>query len=240
MTARKMARTVNKAPDFALKQKRVEAAMWALPLWLPRNVCETYIPALAEKYAYVLFGHLFDAKPLTEKQIRSKLLKIKEQSEALLLSVMMLERPAGDALYRTIAECDRSPEIPCFIPPEMLKLHPHRPTLGEMMAYLQRLVDAASSPTIPGDAVKKQKGPDLKILPREIAKAAARDFHGLTGNPPTHSKKRNEFPHFLGAVFQALDIKSGVADHAGEAVKLWSTHPSGEPLQFVEPLLESR
>jgi len=130
MTARKTARTVNKAPDFALMQKRVEAAIRALPLCLPNDVLEDYIPALAEKYAYVWFDHLFDAKPITEKQIRSKLLKIKKQSEALLLSVMMLERPASDALYRRIVESNRSPEIPCFIPPGMMELHPHRPTLG--------------------------------------------------------------------------------------------------------------
>ena len=72
-------------------QKRVADAMWALPQWLPDNVLEDYIPALAEKYAYMRFDRLFDAKPLTEKQIRSKLLKIKKQSEALLISVMTLE-----------------------------------------------------------------------------------------------------------------------------------------------------
>ena len=66
-------------------QKRVADAMWALPQWLPDNVLEDYIPALAEKYAYMRFDRLFDAKPLTEKQIRSKLLKIKKQSEALLI-----------------------------------------------------------------------------------------------------------------------------------------------------------
>jgi hypothetical protein len=199
---------------------------------------EDYIPALAEKYAYMRFNRLFDAKPLTEKQIRSKLLKIKKQSEALLISVMTLEGPASDALYQTIAESDRSPEIACLIPPSMMESHPHRPTLGELMAYLQRLADAASSPIIPWDAVKKRKGPDLNILPREIAQAAARDFHGLTGKPPTLSKNRHEFPHFLDAVFKALDIQSSVADHIVEAVQWWSsTHPRGEVLQHVEPIV---
>jgi hypothetical protein len=237
MTVRKTARAANKAPDFALMQRRVADAMCALPLWLPDDVLEDYIPARAEAYAYMWFDHLFDGKPLTEKQIRSKLSKIKQQSEALLVSVMTLDGSVSDALYRTIAECDRSPEIPCFIQPEMLKLHSHRPTLGELMAYLQRLVDAASSPIIPCDAVKKQKGPDRNILAREVARTAARDFQGLTGKPPTLSKNKHEFPHFLDAIFKALDIKSGVADHAGEAVKWWSTHPSGEPLQFVESIV---
>jgi hypothetical protein len=96
----------------------------------------------------------------------------------------------------------------------------------------------ASSPIIPWDAVKKRKGPDLNILPREIAKAAARDFHGLTGKPPTLSKNRHEFPHFLDAVFKALDIQSSVADHIVEAVQWWSSaHPKGEVLQHVEPIV---
>jgi hypothetical protein len=223
MTARKTARAANKALDFALMQKRVGDAMWALPLWLPDNVLEDNIPARAEEYAYMRFNRRFDAKPLTEKQIRSKLLKIKKQSEALLISVMTLKEPASDALYRTIAESDRSPEAACLIPPGMMELHPHRPTLGEMMANLQRLADAASSPIIPRDAVKKRKGPDLKILPREIAKAAALDFHGLTGKLPTLSKNRHEFPHFLDTVFQALGIQSSVADHVVEAVQWWSS-----------------
>jgi hypothetical protein len=120
MTARKTARAANKALDFALMQKRVGDAMWALPLWLPDNVLEDYIPARAEEYAYMRFDRLFDAKPLTEKQILSKLLKIKKQSEALLVSVMTLERSASDVLYRTIAESDRSPEIACLIPPSMM------------------------------------------------------------------------------------------------------------------------
>jgi hypothetical protein len=203
-------------------QKRVADAMWALPQWLPDNALEDYIPALAEKYSYMRFDRLFDAKPLTEKQIR-------KQSEALLISVMTLEGPASDALYQTIAESDRSPEIACLIPPSMMESHPHRPTLGELMAYLQRLAEAASSPIIPWDAVKKRKGPDLNILPREIAQAAARDFHGLTGKPPTLSKNRHEFRHFLDTVFEALDIQSGVADYIVEAVQWWSsTHPSGD------------
>lgn len=223
MTARKAARAANKTRDFGLTQKRVADAMRALPLWLPDDKLDDYIPALAEEYAYMRFDRHFDAKPLTEKQIISKLLKIKKQSEALLISVMTLERPASDVLYRTIAESDRSPEITCLIPPGMLESHPHRPTLGEMMAYLQRYADAASSPKIPWDTVKKRKGPDLNILPREIAKAAARDFHGLTGKPPTLSKNRHEFPHFLDAVFKALDIQSSVADHVVEAVKWWSS-----------------
>jgi hypothetical protein len=238
MTARKTVRQANKVPDFALMQNRMADAMWALPQWLPDNVLEDYIPALAEKYAYMRFDRLFDAKPLTEKQIRSKLLKIKKQSEALLISVMTLEGPASDALYQTIAESDRLPEIACLIPPSMMESHPHRPTLGELMAYLQRLADAASSPIIPWDAVKKRKGPDLNILPREIAQAAARDFHGLAGKPPTLSKNRHEFPLFLDAVFKALDIQSSVADHIVEAVQWWSsTHPRGEVLQHVEPIV---
>jgi hypothetical protein len=88
-------------------QKRVADAMWALPQWLPDNALEDYIPALAEKYSYMRFDRLFDAKPLTEKQIRTR-------SEALLISVMTLEGPASDALYQTIAESDRSPEIACL------------------------------------------------------------------------------------------------------------------------------
>jgi len=58
--------------------------MRALPLLLPDDVLEN-IPALAEKYAYMRSNRLFDAKPLTEKQFRLKLLKIKKQSEALLI-----------------------------------------------------------------------------------------------------------------------------------------------------------
>jgi hypothetical protein len=154
------------------------------------------------------------------------------------LPVLADEGPASDALYQTIAESHRSPEIACLIPPSMMESHPHRPTLGELMAYLQRLADAASSPIIPWDAVKKRKGPDLNILPREIAQAAARDFHSLTGKLPTLSKKRHESPHFLDAIFKALDIQSGVADHIVEAVQWWSsTHPRGEVLQHVEPIV---
>jgi hypothetical protein len=110
VTARKAARQ-EKIPDFALMQTQVEAAMHALPLWLPSDVCETYIPILAGKYAcmrlnrtwWADFPHhalgqditpsptarrahrLFNEKALTEKQIKSQLSEIRKQSEALLM-----------------------------------------------------------------------------------------------------------------------------------------------------------
>ncbi len=211
-----------KSLDFGLMQKRLADAMRALPLPLPDSAREDDIAALAEKYAYMRFDRLFDAKPLTEKQIRSRLVKIKKQSEALLISLMTLEGPVSDALYRTMAQSERSPESACLIPSSMMELHPRRPTVGELMAYLQRLADAASSPISLGDAVKERKGPDLNMLPREIARVAARDFSDLTREPPTLSRNRHRFPYFLEAVFKALDIQGSVADHAAEAVKWWN------------------
>jgi len=64
-----------------------------------------------------------------------------------------------------------------------------------------------------------------------------RDFHGLTGKPPTLSKNEHEFPHFLEDVFQALEIQCAVSDRAVEAVEWWSTYSKEEPLQFVEPIV---
>lgn len=90
----------------------------------------------------------FDAKPLTAKQIGTKLAKIKKQSEALLIGLMVLEPPACDVLNQTIAAGGRSSETGCIVPAGTMESDPHRPTLGEIMVYLQRLADAAASPII--------------------------------------------------------------------------------------------
>jgi hypothetical protein len=239
MTARKAARRPNKTLDFGLTQKRVEAAMRALPAGMPDCVSEDDIAARAEHYLCIRSDRLCEAKPLTKKQTEAKLLKIKEQSETLLISLMTLERTASDALYRTIAQSERSPDTPCLIPPSMMELHPRRPAPGEIMAYLQRLADAATSPIGLGDAVKERKGPDLNMLPREIARAAARDFSDLTGEPPTLSRNKHGFPYFLEAVFNALDIESGVADRAREAVEWWNGAHSSAALasSLVAPVV---
>jgi hypothetical protein len=105
MTARKEKRAdLLKVPDQGRIQADVESAMFALPLWLPSDVCESYIPALAEKYIYMAFESLCAEESTTEKAIQSQFLNIKEQATALLITMMKLRRPTTDALYLAIKE----------------------------------------------------------------------------------------------------------------------------------------
>lgn len=230
MTARKPARQAPKPLDFALMQKRVEDAMQALPRSDPPSAHAEYVAELAESYAQARFDRILDAAPCTERQLKSKLLTITKQSKELLISLMTLEDAARDALWRSVAKGERSPEAAYLVPPSMMELHKGRPTVGEMMTYLQRFADAASAPIILEDAVKKGKGPDAKMLPREIAKLAARDFCRLTGNSPDLSKNRHAFRYFLGAVFSALELLDSVSDHAAEAVRWWNEPDTREEI----------
>jgi hypothetical protein len=59
MTARKTVRQVNKVPDFALVQKRVADAMWALPQWLPDNVLENDSPSADSNSSRSASGYAF-------------------------------------------------------------------------------------------------------------------------------------------------------------------------------------
>src|ERR1700724_1585855 len=69
-------------------QGAVEAAMRALPLWLPSDVCDGYISALAEKHVYMGFDRLHVPTPLTTEQFKSELSKIEKETRALFERLM--------------------------------------------------------------------------------------------------------------------------------------------------------
>jgi hypothetical protein len=74
MTPRKVLNQDKKnVPD----QGAVEAAMRALQVWLPSDLCDGYISALAEKYIYMGVDRLCASKPQTKKEVKSKLSRIK-------------------------------------------------------------------------------------------------------------------------------------------------------------------
>ena len=180
-------------------QGAVEAAMRALPLWLPSDVCDGYIPALAEKYIYMGFDRLCASKLHTKMEVESQLSRIKAQSDALLMSLMQLQEPSIAALNSCRSTIS--------------------PTLGELQRSLQWLSKAASLARPPSTA-KTHKGPDRKSHTLEVAKAAACNFHSLTGKAPSRSKV-SKFPGFLGDIFKALDMRSDSIDHFAKAASRW-------------------
>jgi hypothetical protein len=187
-------------------QGAVEAAMRALPLWLPSDLCDGYIPALAEKYIYMGVDRLCASKPYTKRD-ESQLSRIKAQSESLLTNLMQLQEPSIDALNSCRSTIS--------------------PTLGELQRSLQWLNKATSSAR-PSRTAKTRKGPDRKSHALEVAKAAACDFHSLTGKAPSRSKI-SRFPGFLGDIFKALDMRGDSVDRfAREASDWWNNRRSNE------------
>jgi hypothetical protein len=193
-------------------QGAVEAAMWALPLWLPSELCDGYIPALAEKYIYMGVDRLCASKPCTKREVESQLSRIKAQSESLLTSLMQLQEPSVDALNSCRSTIS--------------------PTIGELKRSLQWLNKAASLAR-PSSTAKTRKGPDRKSHALEVAKAAACDFHSLTGKAPSFSKIIR-FPGFLGEIFKALDMRGDSIEHfAKEASHWWHNERSNEVMESL-------
>lgn len=214
-------------------QGDVEAAMRALPLWLPRDVCDGYIPALAEKYVYMGFDRLRARKPHTKGEVESRLSRIKAQSDELLMSLMQLQEPETEALN----SCRST-----IMWPSISREHwagrraPTAPTLGELQESLQWLSKAASLARPPSTA-KSHKGRDRKSATLEVAKAAACNFHSLTGKAPSRSKI-SRFPGFLGDIFKALDMRhDSVERFAKDAVDWWKNDRLHESDQALRKLI---
>jgi hypothetical protein len=75
MTPRKKVRDQDK--KNIPNQGGVEDAMRALPLWLPINVCDGYIPPIAEKYVYMGFDRLCARKLHTKREVEFRFSRIK-------------------------------------------------------------------------------------------------------------------------------------------------------------------
>jgi hypothetical protein len=222
MKLRKKAPDKNNFPD----QAAIEAAMRALPLWLPSNVCADYIPTLAEKYVYLGFDRLRAGTPYTKREVESQLSGIRVLSDGLAENLLNLNGMAADAFNSCRPTI--SPE------PLIAALNSYwpttSPTLGEVQRILRWLSKIASLATPPSTA-KTRKGPNRKLHPLEIAKTAARDFHSLTGNAPSRGKR---FSGFLGAIFKALDIRHDSVEHfAREASHWWHNERSNEVMESL-------
>jgi hypothetical protein len=210
-------------------QGAVEAAMWALPLWLPSDLCDGYIPALAEKYIYMGVDRLCARKPHTPRGVESRLSRIRAQSDELLMSLMQLQEPETAALN----SCRST-----IIWSSISRSHwagrraQTAPTLGELQESLQWLSKAASLAR-PSSTAKTRKGPDRKSHALEVAKAAGCDFHSLTGKAPSRSKI-SRFPGFLGEIFKALDMRGDSIEHfAKEASHWWVNERSNEVMESL-------
>jgi hypothetical protein len=128
-------------PEQGMTQSRVEAAMRRLRTKFPSDLGEAYIPALAEKYEYMVGPERSTpSKAATKRQLSN----VAKHGTALLVSMASLQGPAIDSL-----------NFCC-------------PTLGELERILQRLVDAAA-PAAVRTVANDRKGRKLKSKPREIA-----------------------------------------------------------------------
>jgi hypothetical protein len=182
-------------------QARVEALMRDLRTQLPEDVLEAYIPALAEKFVYMIKP---DPVIASKGDTADQLSKVKKHGNALLISILSLQGPAIDAL------------------------HLRHPTLGEFETWLVRLVEVASHAEVPTTA-NGRRGMKPKFRASEIAEAAADDFYHLTGRAPGRTIDREDrkskvsggFIFFLEELFRVLGVVAS-ADHYGkEAARVW-------------------
>ena len=212
-------------PEGVLQEK-IEAAMRALPLplWASSDFREAQIYTLTEKYIYIYmaFDCVHVETTLTPKQIKSRLSKIEKQSRVLFESLMRLQGPTIEALNS------------CML---TMRQSGHRTqTLGELQRSLECWIACCAKAPATNSA-KLHKGPDRKLIPLKVAKAAACDFHSLTGKTPICSINRDEFPDFLSAVFKALNMDDSVEHFARKASHWWHNERSSE---FIESPCETR
>lgn len=222
MTARKEP-SRGLVPEGVLQEK-IEAAMRALPLplWASSDFREAQIYTLTEKYIYMAFDCVHVETTLTPKQIKSRLSKIEKQSRVLFESLMRLQGPTIEALNS------------CML---TMRQSGHRTqTLGELQRSLECWIACCAKAPATNSA-KLHKGPDRKLIPLKVAKAAACDFHSLTGKKPICSINRDEFPDFLSAVFKALNMDDSVEHFARKASHWWHNERSSE---FIESPCETR
>jgi hypothetical protein len=182
-------------------QARVEALMRDLKTQLPESVLEAYIPALAEKYVYMIKP---DPVIPSKGDTADQLSKVKKHGNALLISILSLQGPAIDAL------------------------HLRHPTLGEFETSLIKLVELASCAEVPTTA-NDRRGMKRKFRASEIAEVAADDFYRLTGRAPGRtidcvdgkSKVSGDFHFFLEELFRVLGVVASADRYAQEAARVW-------------------
>jgi hypothetical protein len=190
-------------------QDRVEAAMRGLRSWLPPDLLEALIPALAEDVVYLMKP---DPVAPSGKDTAHQISSIKDRAEALLVGLLSLQGPAIDALNF------------------------HRPELGEFEALLRKLVEAACRAESP-DTGNDRRGVKSRLQPRRVAEAAADIFHRVTGRPPTivtdrvdgKTKASGEFLDFLVEVFRALGCEASAEHYGKAAISTWKSKKSIAP-----------
>jgi hypothetical protein len=197
-------------PEGALQEK-IADAMRALPFWVSNDFREEQIYTLTEKYIYMAFDRVHVAITLTPEQIKSELSKIEKQSRTLFERLMRSQWQITEALNS------------CMSPSN----------IGKLEHLLELLIASCAKATVPNSA-KRHKGRDRKLIPLEVAKAAACDFHSLTGKKPICSTKRDGFPDFLSAVFKALNMSDdSVESFAKKASEWWHKERPNEVKEWL-------
>jgi hypothetical protein len=210
--------------------------MRALPL-LPSDIYEGSIPLLAEEYVDMAFTFSRSAPPPTRKSVESQLSQIKGQAAELLMNLARLKEPAVEALHLVMGEGNHPPAVRLVMSTAVMKFDPRPRALGDIMGRLETLVDAASRAKVP-TTTKDLRGRDRKVDALEIAKAAAKHYHFLTGKPPSRSKNRGSFPDFLSAIFEALDRHDDSVENLAKQASDW--RHKGRPLEdqaYLEKLM---
>ncbi len=175
--------------------------MRCLRSWLPPDLLEALIPALAEDIVYLIKP---DFVAPSGKDTAHQISSIKDRAEALLAGLRSLQGPAIGALDF------------------------HKPELGEFEALLRKLVEAACRADSP-DTGNDRRGVKSKLQPRRVAEAAADIFHRLTGRPPTivtdrvdgKTKASGEFLDFLIDIFRAVGVVASAEHYGKAAISTW-------------------
>ena len=136
---------------------------------------------------------------------------------------------------RAIGNAPHPPAETLVVPRELMKYERPRRSIRKLMVDIETAIGGADLVKIPTTAKDKQ-GPDLKVDAFEIAKAAAKDFHSLTGQAPTPSWGEGNFLHFLAAVFSALGRHDSADNQGRKACHWWKADCSLEEQEFLENL----